>query len=257
MNTQFRKKPVVIEAVQWLPGRVVAGVVGDKADSMCGCALLGGDGSSPHVHTANGAVRVNAGDWICTQIIDGRRDIWPCRDEVFRETYEPASSSVSVPSGESQTPTGDALRMAVAKLIGRLDLDGVIPKHRMDDALGLSEWPCVTDTGDAIQGAMKAAGLTARRDNRGYLEFLNSSVSGSERPTPQPAVSEEAQKPASVRPNPLTVACDYCEADIGEACHDLHGGLGRRQLAFHSTREGAARRALDDAAVRSPEVPSV
>lgn len=44
----------------------------------------------PHfvVETNHGPVRADYGDWI----IRGENEIYPCKDEVFRATYEPADS---------------------------------------------------------------------------------------------------------------------------------------------------------------------
>lgn len=62
---KFRKKPVVIDAVQWFPG-VEHEAVCDKAGMTCR--------PGPHIHTLEGAHDVTAGD---------------CKPDIFAATYEP------------------------------------------------------------------------------------------------------------------------------------------------------------------------
>lgn len=75
--SRFRKKPVVIEAEQWFPGKHVEG--------MCECIALDPFGR-PHVHTLEGPLRVSEGDWIITGV-KGER--YPCKPDIFAATYEP------------------------------------------------------------------------------------------------------------------------------------------------------------------------
>ena len=60
---RFRKKPVVIEAVQMHE----AGVAYDFLHAV--------------------EIPYEAGDWIITGV---KGETYPCKDEVFKETYEPA-----------------------------------------------------------------------------------------------------------------------------------------------------------------------
>jgi len=55
----FRQKPVEVEAVRAT--------------------------ESEDVETLEGALRVNPGDWIITGV---RGERYPCRDDIFRDTYE-------------------------------------------------------------------------------------------------------------------------------------------------------------------------
>ena len=75
---RYRKKPVVVDAVQWFPGQVVEGV--EETPHQ--------DGEHPaRCKTLEGYHGVNPGDFIITGI-KGER--YPCREDIFRETYEPA-----------------------------------------------------------------------------------------------------------------------------------------------------------------------
>ena len=82
--TKYRKKPVVIEATQWFPGSLVAGVE-DANIQGCGHSTERG----PHVHTLEGPLTVSPGDWIITGV-QGER--YPCKPDIFALTYEAVES---------------------------------------------------------------------------------------------------------------------------------------------------------------------
>jgi hypothetical protein len=83
---KYRKKPIVIEAVQWFPGIVVEGVT--EHHEM----------TSPHpdyahytgrtvgrIKTLEGIMEANPGDWIITGV-NGEK--YPCKPDIFEKTYE-------------------------------------------------------------------------------------------------------------------------------------------------------------------------
>jgi len=76
--TKFRKKPVVIEAVQWL---------GHNSDFVTyfqgGCAEYEGD--KVIIQTLEGEMRANLGDWIIKGI---NGEFYPCKPDIFEKTYE-------------------------------------------------------------------------------------------------------------------------------------------------------------------------
>lgn len=76
---KFRKKPVVIEAEQFLEGTQPTGV--------CRCI---DHPVSPHVHTihAGQICAVDYKDWIIAEA-DGIH-FYPCKPDIFAATYEPA-----------------------------------------------------------------------------------------------------------------------------------------------------------------------
>lgn len=97
---KFRKKPVVIEAKQWFPP-------GDERHDPAMLTHRRGNAVSPpdyrqsgdlfefargtvifFIRTAgpNSDVQVHAGDWIITGV---KGEKYPCKDEIFRMTYEP------------------------------------------------------------------------------------------------------------------------------------------------------------------------
>ena len=82
---KYRKRPVVIEAEQWFPGKKIDGVVYctkqvptfDEFDSPWQ-AFMG-------IKTLEGDMEVRAGDWVITGVMGEK---YPCRDDIFKQTYE-------------------------------------------------------------------------------------------------------------------------------------------------------------------------
>lgn len=74
---QYRRKPTVVRAEQWFPGKDVPGV------------FPGVEGEyGPYVVTAHGQrAFLAAGDWVIAE--SGDRGHYPCKDDIFRATYDP------------------------------------------------------------------------------------------------------------------------------------------------------------------------
>lgn len=97
---KFRKKPVLVDAVQYTPG----------LEDGYACYELGGrfvgyyDKNSaiprvvqkPAIKTLEGFHEISAGDWIITGV-DGER--YPCKPDIFVQTYEAADG----PSHEEES----------------------------------------------------------------------------------------------------------------------------------------------------------
>lgn len=75
---QYRKKPVVIDAEQWFPGRKIDGVeefeTGDPITEI-----------AARVVTLEGAMVAMPGDWIITGV---KGEKYPCKPDIFELTYE-------------------------------------------------------------------------------------------------------------------------------------------------------------------------
>jgi len=101
---KFRKKPVVVEASQWhkngdhpldyADGRIGAegGIVRYyRHPDVPGSLMCEQCGNPHHVHgwidTLEQGHRVCPGDWIITGV---RGEMYPCKNEIFLMTYEPA-----------------------------------------------------------------------------------------------------------------------------------------------------------------------
>lgn len=80
---KFRKKPVVIEAVQMLEAYPLPDGV---CDGGAGCKGNGPDGSHPHIHTLEGDHTWTPGDWVITGV-QGER--YFCKPDIFEATYDP------------------------------------------------------------------------------------------------------------------------------------------------------------------------
>lgn len=89
--SKFRKKPVVIEAVQFT--RI--GVLREtpwlaRAQAMLwpepGAARLATDADQLEIATLEGIHRANPGDWIIRGI---KGELYPCKPDIFAATYEP------------------------------------------------------------------------------------------------------------------------------------------------------------------------
>ena len=80
---QYRKKPVVIEAVQWT-GQNIAEINNFAFDHVQGavnkdCAFLVGTLEGPHT--------ASVGDWIIRGV---KGEFYPCKPDIFAATYEAA-----------------------------------------------------------------------------------------------------------------------------------------------------------------------
>lgn len=79
---KFRKKPVVIEAVQW------------RGDNLSEIAALGGVtefgqeflDDALMIKTLEGEMRADEGDWIIRGV---KGELYPCKPDIFGATYEP------------------------------------------------------------------------------------------------------------------------------------------------------------------------
>jgi hypothetical protein len=87
--SQFRKKPVVIDAVHWNGENT--GEVWDLAEK--GAAKrekpthLSINSGLVHIETLEGTMTAGAGDWIICGV---KGEMYPCKPDIFEATYEPA-----------------------------------------------------------------------------------------------------------------------------------------------------------------------
>ena len=87
--SRYRKKPVVIEAVQY--------------DGTFPLAFLGPDEKVRHggdgklvIQTLEGAMTAQVGDWIIRGI---GGELYPCKPDIFAATYEPAETHAATGRG--------------------------------------------------------------------------------------------------------------------------------------------------------------
>jgi len=87
MVKQYRKKPVVIEAIQfnggWSgDGEVIANWIGKNAEWSSEV-----DGGMLTIFTLEGAMMAIKGDWIIKGV---NGEFYPCKPDIFAKTYEDA-----------------------------------------------------------------------------------------------------------------------------------------------------------------------
>lgn len=84
---EFRKKPVVITAIQWTGDNVNA--IWDAFGAEC---IYGPTETNPDwllIDTLEGRVRASLGDWVIRGVAG---EVYPCRSDIFEATYEPVTS---------------------------------------------------------------------------------------------------------------------------------------------------------------------
>jgi len=94
--SKFRKKPVVIEAIQWtgnlddLP-RIIMEL------SVTDARLMATDGKHLDIKTLEGVMTAGVGDWIIRGV---KGEIYPCKPDIFEATYEAAEENTKSSLGE-------------------------------------------------------------------------------------------------------------------------------------------------------------
>jgi len=85
---KFRKKPVVIEAVQFVGGRESAeeilGFVGSAR-----AATWHFNHDTIAIQTLEGTMIARSGDWVIRGV---RGEFYPCKPDIFEATYEPVDA---------------------------------------------------------------------------------------------------------------------------------------------------------------------
>lgn len=83
---KYRKKPVVIDAIQFLGAKNLRAV----------CDFIGGEDGQTYlcrppdelrILTLEGVMHADKGDWIIRGV---KGECYPCKPDIFEQTYEPA-----------------------------------------------------------------------------------------------------------------------------------------------------------------------
>ena len=82
---QFRKKPVVIDAVKFSKGKFV-GEIPDWMDRAVLTNKIYRKNQSLFIKTLEGEMEARDGDWIIQGVAG---EIYPCKPDIFVKTYEP------------------------------------------------------------------------------------------------------------------------------------------------------------------------
>ena len=89
---KFRKKPVVIEAMQWDGSVESLRAVCDWAnanldeDPWVDYVVYNGQVVDPLIHTLEGEMSISMNDWIIKGV---KGEFYPCKPDIFEATYEP------------------------------------------------------------------------------------------------------------------------------------------------------------------------
>lgn len=88
---KFRKKPVIIEAIQFYDGGSV-----DKMQDAWGVPFQRVMNAHQEqdflfINTLEGAHKANLGDWIIKGV---KGEFYPCKPDIFELTYEPADEKL-------------------------------------------------------------------------------------------------------------------------------------------------------------------
>jgi hypothetical protein len=75
---KFRKKPVVIDAVQWTKAM-------DEGREPWPAPVCRVNDSRPFIKTLEGDMTVSIGDWIVKGVAG---EFYPCKPDIFEATYE-------------------------------------------------------------------------------------------------------------------------------------------------------------------------
>lgn len=78
---QFRKKPVVIEAIQWTGDMLDFEPIHVMADDQ----PVGIQGDRLAIFTLEGVMEAMPGDWIIKGV---KGEIYPCKPDIFAATYD-------------------------------------------------------------------------------------------------------------------------------------------------------------------------
>lgn len=106
---QYRKKPVVIEAMRVPPSDDLKawGELAGWAFMFHGAPMTvtgpddGVGVTGVDIETLEGTMHADIGDWIIRGVAG---EFYPCKNEIFLQTYEPADTDVPLPS----VPDGEA-----------------------------------------------------------------------------------------------------------------------------------------------------
>jgi len=100
---KFRKRPIVIEAVQWDGDANLANrVLGEAYEEDWDYTARGE--SAIEFPTLEGVMRAEVGDWIITGI---KGEKYPCKPDIFEATYEAVDEQVGPPRPEAQEEDED------------------------------------------------------------------------------------------------------------------------------------------------------
>lgn len=89
---RYRKRPVEITAIRWLPDdEVAADTVADWLEDLHVVFRIEGQGDAASLvlPTLEGDMRADPGDWIIQGVAG---EVYPCKPDIFAATYDPVEA---------------------------------------------------------------------------------------------------------------------------------------------------------------------
>lgn len=87
MNTKFRKKPVVIDAMEFTATPINIMALSGFMPSPLNIDYAKRDEPVVKITTLEGVMTAQVGDWIIKGV---KGEFYPCKPDIFEATYEPA-----------------------------------------------------------------------------------------------------------------------------------------------------------------------
>lgn len=108
---RFRKRPVVIEAVQFTGSNLFECLrfMGEPESVVNNLELKATD--RPIIHTLEGDMYTSPGDWIIRGV---KGELYPCKPDIFAATYEPCDPDDDGPAAQ----LAGEMRRGVARFVG-------------------------------------------------------------------------------------------------------------------------------------------
>lgn len=84
MSARYRKRPIVIEAIQYDGSFPLDFLQGDE-----GVRVTSSGAPAIEIETLEGVMRAELGDWIIRGV---KGELYPCKPDIFEATYEPVQT---------------------------------------------------------------------------------------------------------------------------------------------------------------------
>ena len=114
---QFRKRPVVIEAIRYIPGKTCQDVAAFTGVSHSEDDCF--DDAEWVIETLEGTMFARPGDWIIRGV---QGEFYPCKPDIFDATYEAEARAVRAEAALKDIPPAGQLKLWLkADLVALLD----------------------------------------------------------------------------------------------------------------------------------------
>jgi len=104
---KYQKKPIVVDAIRF------DGTNFAECEHFIGSDNYDTTLNYPNIITSEGVMRVNKGDYIIKEPFDKERGFYPCKPEVFHETYIEVAGTTDTDGNFAPEPIYEKLRNAL------------------------------------------------------------------------------------------------------------------------------------------------